>query len=429
MTIEQYILSFDNANRWFVEEVNKGYHTTRIAKVRHYKDYIQRIHKVLNRENAEFKGKELVSRKTILQYAKTILKFHTTYLLAKPVSLSGDEAIVNKISQVYKRGLYSTTDYTILDRVNKFGDAYEYIYIEAGTIKSKVFDSADSYPVYTDLGEYLAFIEHWTDAFTGISYYNVYYPDKVDMWSNEGGQELLIDSKRNVSGLPIHYHNINDNDYYFGESMLEDIIPIMDELEDIISKMGDSIYINSLNPLGVATGQRIDSSIPADAAGYVLNLDGGGTFDYATANMDYNTIKLYLDNVKQFLNDISMMPSVLGSTSNVANVSEVTLSMLFHMANINAMDTQKWLNIGMNKRFDSIKSLLKKMGTSIDGDISIEYNLSMPIAREQVISNLKSLREMNAISIETIMEKSDLINDAATEKERINNEGKTVEQK
>lgn len=31
-------------------------------------------------------------------------------------------------------------------------------------------------------------------------------------------------------------------------------------------------------------------------------------------------IKLYLDNMKQFLNDVACMPSVLGSSTNIANI-------------------------------------------------------------------------------------------------------------
>src|SRR5699024_3240079 len=134
----------------------------------------------------------------------------------------------------------------------------------------------------------------------------------------------------NVTGLPIHYHNTNDCDDNFGESILVDLKPLLDELEDILSKMGDAIYVNSLNPLNVAIGQRIESTIPADATGYVLNLDGG-EYKVVSTMMDYQTIKLYLDNVKELINMVGCMPSVLGN-SNVANVSEVSLKMLFHLA-------------------------------------------------------------------------------------------------
>jgi hypothetical protein len=374
MNIEQYKMTFDDSSRWFAEEVNKGYHKRRIADVIENRNYLAGQHKVLLREDASYKGKELITRKTIIQYAKTVLNFHATYLLGKPVSLTGSENITKTFTDIYKLGLYNTVDYQILDRVNKFGDAYEVVYVENGIIKSKVLDSADGYPVYDDMGEYIAFIEHWTDIYSSISYYNVYYPTYVEFWSNEGGREQLIDSKINVCGLPIHYHNFSDENYCFGESILKDIKPLLDELEDIISKMGDAIYINSLNPMPVALGQRIDNTIPADAMGYVLNLDNGD-YKVVSTMMDYNTIKLYLDNVKQMLNDIACVPSVLGSNTNIANVSEVSLKMLFHMASVKAMETEKWLNIGMKERFNKFRSILKMQGIQIPADeVEIEYS-------------------------------------------------------
>ena len=108
-----------------------------------------------------------------------------------------------------------------------------------------MLDNAWSYPVYDDIGEYISFIEHWTDAYTAITYWDVYYPNYVEHWNNEDGVEHLVSTERSV-GLPIHYHNFNDEDYNFGLSMHVDIKPIMDDLEDIMSKLGDAIYVNTL---------------------------------------------------------------------------------------------------------------------------------------------------------------------------------------
>ena len=204
-------------------------------------------------------------------------------------------------------------------------------------------------------------------------------------------------------------------------SLLNDIRPILDDLEDIISKMGTSIYVNTLNPMPVAIGQRIESSIPADATGYVLNLDVGD-FKYASCNMDYNTIKLYLDNLKQFLNDVACIPSVLGSNTNISNISEVSMQILLMMASVYADENKKWLNIGFNERFNMFKKILNMQGIKVDGDVDVIYNVSMPIASTEMIANLKALQEMGAISRETIMEKSEYITDVDVEKKRLQGE-------
>lgn len=422
MTIQEYIdKQYDGSATWFMEEVNQKNHVARIASVVANMDYLAGRHKVLSREDCYYKGKVLRTRKTILNYAKTVLRFHDTFLLGKKVSLSSkDNETVNTFNDIYRLGQYETVDYQILDRVNKFGDAYEVVYIDNGVIKSKVLDSACSYPVYDDMGEYLAFIEHWTDVFTSITYWNVYYPTYVEHWSNEGADEHLVSTTMAI-GLPIHYHNFSDEDYNYGVSMLTDIKPILDELEDIMSKMGDAIYVNSLNPMNVAIGQRIESSIPADAVGYVLNLDAGD-YKVVSASMDYNTIKLYLDNLKQMLNDISCIPSVLGSSTNIANVSSVAMQILYAMAQVNADETKKWLNIGFRERFERFKKILSMQGISVESDVDVIYNVSMPVATTEMIANLKALQEMGAISKETIMEKSDIVSDVEVEKKRLSGE-------
>ena len=421
MTLEEYKLQFDSDVPWFVQEVENSSHVSRISAVVQNRDYLAGVHKVLLRENSKYKGKELITRKTILNYAKTILKFHATYLLGKRVSLTGDEETVKTFNEIYTLGQYETVDYEILDRVNKFGDAYEVIYVDNGIIKSKVLDSGDSYPVYSDEGDYLAFIEHWTDINTCITRYNVYYPNYVEYWSNEGGSLTLRDTKVNVCGLPIHYHNFNDMDYNFGVSLLNDMRPIMDELEDIMSKMGDAIYVNTLNPLPVAIGQRIESSIPADAIGYILNLDSGD-FKYANCQIDTNTIKLYLDNLKQMLNDIACMPSVIGSSTNIANISETSMKILFHLANLNADETKKWLNKGFQQRFRVFANILRMQGIAVNGSVETVYNVNMPVATTEMISNLKAMRELGAISIQTLMDKCDLISNTNAELKRVKNE-------
>lgn len=415
---------YGNNPRWFEEEVNRGNHAERISEVINNRDYLSGRHKVLLRQDSQYKGKQLIVNKTVINYAKTVIKFHNSYLLGKPVQLScSDETTLKTFSDIYRLGQYATVDYEIIDRVNKFGDAYEAIYVDNGVIKSKVLDNACSYPVYDDIGEYISFIEYWTDAYTNISFWNVYYPTYVEHWDNEGGELRLVSTDKSV-GLPIHYHNFSDEDYNFGVALLDDIRPIMDALEDTMAKMSDSIYVNVLNPMPVAIGQRIESSIPSDAVGFVMNLDVGD-FKYANCSLDYNSIKLYLDNMKQFLNDVACMPSVLGSSTNIANISEVSMQILLMMANVYADENKKWLNIGFQERFDMFKKILDMQGIKVDGDVEVIYNVSMPVASTEMIANLKALQEMGAISRETIMEKTEYVSDVDAEKKRL--EGENVE--
>lgn len=424
MTIQEYIKEYyDNEYNWFEQEVKQGWHIKRIADTINYKDYLNGKHKVLNRENSQYKGKEYVTRKIVLQTAKTILNFHSTYLLGKPVSLIGSESMVKEFNKIYRRAGLTNINYKIVDKVNKYGDCFEYIYVnEAGQIKSKLINSEDGYPIYDDEGEYIGFIEYYiTD---NVSHWTIFYPDRVEKWNNKGGELNKEAEFINVSGLPIHYHNANDIDNNMGRSELADILPILDEMEDLLSKMGDSIYTLSLNPMPVSTGQRIDSSIPADATGYVLNLDDGAEFKYANATMDYNSIKLYYDNLKQHLNDIAYMPSVAMGNSNVANVSEVSLKLLYQLADVKAMLNERYIKEGFNKRHDVIIKLLNKKNIVFGEDdyVDVEFTYARPVNTSEIMDNIKKQWEMGAISKKTIIEKSEYTNDVEQEMQRLSEE-------
>lgn len=428
MTLQEYIsIQHGNNPFWFEDEVSMPYHQMRIAKCHKNTNYLKGLHKVLGREDMLYKGEAYRVKKTLINYCKTVLRFHDSYLLGKPVGFSGDENTVKTLNDIARLGGYDSVDYEILDRVLKYGDAYEVIYQENGVIKSKVLDSADCYPIYYN-GEYLGFIEHWTDVYTGITYYTVYGEEYTEFWHNMGGEYMMYDVAINVCGLPIHWHNFSDDDYCFGKDLLSDLIPIMDDIEDCMAKLGDAVYTLSMNPIPVATGQRIDSSIPADAVGYVLNLDVGN-FEYASCSMDYNTINLYLDNMKKWLADVACFPSVFSSNGNIANVSEVSIRMLFHMASLLADENKKWLNKGYRNRLMKISQMLRMQGLDGIDDVEIIYNYNLPSATAETIQNLNVLKGMGAISVETVIEKSDMIMNKDVELQRLKEEEKKAEKK
>ena len=50
------------------------------------------------------------------------------------------------------------------------------------------------------------------------------------------------------------------------------------------------------------------------------------------------------------------------------------------------------------------------------------YIVNMPVATTEMVSNLKAMRELGAISRKTVMEKSDLITDSVAELKRLEEE-------
>ena len=60
MTIQEYIdKQYNGSATWFMEEVNQKNHVARIAGVVANMDYLAGRHKVLNREDCDYKGKDL----------------------------------------------------------------------------------------------------------------------------------------------------------------------------------------------------------------------------------------------------------------------------------------------------------------------------------------------------------------------------------
>ena len=426
--LQYYINTKYNASvYWFSEEVKQANHCNRIAKAYSIMNYLHGKHKVLNREDIKFKDKEFITKKLILNTAKTICNFHSTYLVGNPISLTGSEKLVSRIQNTYNYGGFNNADSKIADKLVKYGNAYEYIYKDGERITSKIINNECAYPVYSETGEYIAFIEYWTNL-DHISYYYVYTDKDVTVWSNEGTELHIIDEYRNRTGLPIIYKTNNDYDYREGVGLLQDIIPVLDEIEDLLSKMGDSIYTLSLNPFLVTTGQQIEGSVSTDAVGYNISLENGSSMEYVHSEMDYNSIKYYLDTIQNQLNMIGYLPSILGGNGNIANVSEVSLKMLYSLADVYAMLNERVMRNGLNERINVIRNLLNE---NSDSDyVNVTFNYARPQNPNELLDNLKKQFDMNAISLNTIVEQSPLTTDVSMEMNRLqDNKGVVVDDK
>lgn len=143
--------------------------------------------------------------------------------------------------------------------------------------------------------------------------------------------------------------------------------------------------------------------------------------EYVNATMDYNTIKLYMDKLQQQLNIIAHMPSIALGNGNVANVSEVSLKLLYQLADVQAMLNEKWFREGLQKRFDIFDKLLALKGIVFsDTDyIDVEFNYSRPINGQELLQNIKTQFDMGALSVRTIIEKSPITTDVNQEIQRL----------
>lgn len=412
---------------WLEDEVNQQSHMRRIGEVFNNKEYLSGVHKVLNREDCKFKEKEFIVKKLVMPVIKSVMNFHSTYLLGNSISFIGTESLTKAMQKVYDNGNYKSIDRRLVDKFNKYNDAYEYIYREGNKIKSKIIASEDAYPLYNEYNEYVGFIEHWNDRYSNISYYNLYDFDKVYQWSNEGSELHIVNSYSNTSNsLPIHYHNNSDTDERYGEGLLSAIIPVMDEVEDLLSKMGDAVYTLSLSPLAVILGQQLQGEMNKDMVGYNVNLEMGADIKYINATMDYQSIKYYLDTIQNEFNLCAYIPSILGGTGNIANVSETSLKMLYQLSDVWAMISEEVMQSGFKERYNIISKMLIKEGklTLNDDDyINFSFNYARPQNDTEKLNNIETQVSIGAMSTQTAIELSPLTKDTPTELDRLSKEG------
>lgn len=415
---------------WFETEIDKIRYADRIRRVKKIDSYLAREHKVLERPDFQFKGHTYETAKIVLQTLKSIVKFHSSFICGEPVSITGDKEFVSALNKIYRKGDYIEADLKIARDLISYADAFEYVYLdEDNKIRSKIIKNTDAYPLYDAEGKYYCFVENWTDSDTRLSYSNVYYPDRVEIYR---GREL-VDTKENLTGLPIWYSSLDKTKYdNFGDPFLLDLIPIMDSVENLLSKLDDAVTTLSMNPFGVVSGQRIKSEIPKDIVGVTLNLEDGGSFNYANTTMDKDSIKLELDYLIQQFYAVACVPSSILGQSNVANVSETSITMLYQQtSNFNRQFITE-MTKGFMQRMEYIRKLMEIQGQTVTDEvfdsINFLFNVSKPVDNEANMNNMKIQYDCGAISKQTIIDKSPYTTDTALELQRLQDEAKVSQE-
>ncbi|QNG59428.1 phage portal protein [Bacillus sp. PAMC26568] len=429
--LDKYLVEYhDNRSEWFLDEISMVNQQLRVSKIMDLKEYLNGSHAIINRPTEMYGGKEFKPRKIVLQYAKTLLNFSTAYLLQHNITLTGNEKVVKEYQKVSKKGKYDRLNVQILDKVNKYGQCAEYIFMDKGVIKSKLIDPACAYPIYDNENTLIAFIESYLQD--GVDYHTVFTDEVVYKYSNLGGKLKLIGQYANLSGLPIVYHNQNELSDTEGRSELEDYISILDAMEDLISKFTDGFY-KFMNPIPVAIGQQLKGEgLSSSIVGQGIQLDDGSDFKLVSNGLDYQSFNTIYKTLVQSLLDISQTPAVSMNKTDISNLSEVSIKLLFSLANIKAGMNEQFMREGIEQRFEKIRKLLEYRNIKFSEDeyesLDIVFQYAMPSNDSEIIENLKSLNEMGAISLESLLSHSPMTTDVQMELQRLKEqEGKVVD--
>jgi SPP1 family phage portal protein len=307
----------------------------------------------------------------------------------------------------------------------KYGFIAEYIYFDQDkNIKSKLLDPVDCYPVYDSKNNYIAMIEYYT--VNNIDFYTVYTNTTVEEWSNEGGNLRLKGNYNNISGLPIIFHN-QDEIGNLGRSDLLDLIPILDNLEELISKTADA-YDHYLTGIPVVTGQQLKGDgIPKDIIGGGLVLEYGSTFDFKSNPFDVKGFESIYKTLSSALLDIANVPAVSMNKTDISNLSEVSIRLLFSLADMKGALNAKHMRAGIDQRFEVFRKLLELKGIAFTDEefdsLDYHFTFARPSNDKEIAENIRTLREIGAMSLESTVERNPYVYDIATEMERLRLEG------
>jgi len=424
LNIQDYIKIIHNGNPfWFVDEVNNVSNMKRVQDVIRKREYLDGKHSILNRFVENYNGQPYEPRKIILQYGKMIIDLQTTYLLKNPLTVTGNEEIVSDFKKVYKKGKYNKVDFDVLNHMCKYGNAYEYVFVNReGKISSNVIQPENAFPIYNMDLEMIAFVQFFTDGES--DWYVVYYEDRVEKWSNVGDSELkLISHSKNVGGLPIHYRNNNEMALHFGKSDLDDFISIIDAMEDLLSKFSDSFYKHH-NPIPVVIGQQLKGAgLNPHIVGGGITLDDGADFKMVSNELNHQAFEVIYKTLMQQLINISHTPAVSLNNAEISNLSETSMKILYQLADMKAGINERFMRDGLEQRFEKIVSLMERLGKSYDENaidsLDMVFHYARPVNESDVIDNLVKLHSMGVISDESIMDIVPYITDTHSELERV----------
>lgn len=161
--------------------------------------------------------------------------------------------------------------------------------------------------------------------------------------------------------------------------------------------------------------------------GQGLTLDDGADFKLVQARLDNQSFNSLYKTLNQTLLDVSATPAVAMGRAEINNVSETSIKLMFSLAEVRGHENEIAMKHGLYQRNDKIATLMGYRGVTMTDDefysLEFVFSYNIPMNDKEVIDNLKVLREINGLSIESMLEKNPYVEDMQMEKERMVQEG------
>lgn len=142
--------------------------------------------------------------------------------------------------------------------------------------------------------------------------------------------------------------------------------------------------------------------------------------------INHQAFQVIYDTLKQELINIASIPAVSLNSTDVSNLSETSMQMLYQLADMKAGINEKYLREGLEQRNEKVVQLLETLGKSYDEDtidsLDMVFHYSRPVDETNVIDNVVKLYQVGAISLESLLDIAPYITNTHQELERIKND-------
>jgi hypothetical protein len=159
-------------------------------------------------------------------------------------------------------------------------------------------------------------------------------------------------------------------------------------MEDLLSKTMDATY-KAISGIPVVTGQPLRGQLPIDIVGGGINLDDGASFKFESNQTDHRSFKELWSTLNQNLLDVSMTPAISMNGSSISNLSEVSIKLLFSLADVRASLNEGHLKQGLHERYEKMRTLLAYRGVEVSDEsfysLDFVFTYDMPSNEGEVI--------------------------------------------
>jgi len=419
-----------NVNITELDEIlGSPYALTTRTKAMQMFDLYTNNHAILEKPNKTVAGKTFRTAKLPLNMYQLIVQFVVDYLLSQPISVShSDEQFQELINEFHKLNGIRRHNRKLLEAMCVFGHAFEHFFVdEEGKPRLRLIDNMAAIPYYDEFMSLEMFIEEFkVQRLDGTEQRicRVYTKDATIEFIGEKDAWLTKEETENLFGFPVVGY-INAEFHRQIVSDIEQIQPLVEELEKVLSDFGDTIRYHA-DPLLVAFGQKLPD-VPA-RTGKILNFEKGADVKYLTWDQNVNAIEYYVKQLKELIFELTLTPKILINPATVSNLSGVALRIMYSPASIKANAKELALTSGMQRRYELLAKYYElKTGQKVDlSKLEINFARTVPTNESELINNVLMLFSAGLLSKKTALQLAPYVEDPNSELEKMREENEDV---